>query len=216
MTHCSKCGEPHDRLGQRYCRACHAAAMREWRAANPLKGEAAKRSAARSYTKRYIKSGWLVKEPCAACGSENSEVHHPDYDMPLDIVWLCRDHHLAWHRHEAEAPNAKLQDWIISIAVSCETFVSQEERGSWTKRKLSERANDQRRSNSSLSAMKRTGSKSGCGPGSVRVSVTVSEETFNALKARAIENNHGLSGEVAEAIERDIEYSAALRAGRAS
>lgn len=28
---CSHCGQPHDRTGQRYCRACHALYMRSWR-----------------------------------------------------------------------------------------------------------------------------------------------------------------------------------------
>jgi hypothetical protein len=29
---CSKCGAPRRKPGQRYCRACHAAYMRDWRA----------------------------------------------------------------------------------------------------------------------------------------------------------------------------------------
>lgn len=29
---CSRCGEPHERAGQRYCSSCHAATMRAWRA----------------------------------------------------------------------------------------------------------------------------------------------------------------------------------------
>lgn len=29
---CSKCGKPRDRENQRYCTACHAGYMRDWRA----------------------------------------------------------------------------------------------------------------------------------------------------------------------------------------
>jgi hypothetical protein len=213
---CSKCAGVNDRSPQRYCRSCHAAAMRVWRERSPLRGEAAKRDAARSYTHAYVKSGWLVQEPCAACGSQESEIHHPDYDMPLDIVWFCREHHLAWHNHEREAPSASLEDWISSTSVSYETNISPKERGSWTRRRLSERRPDGvRGANSSLSALQRNGSKTGCA-GSVRISITVSEETFQALKANAIANHHGLSGEAAEAIERDLARAAALQAGRAS
>jgi hypothetical protein len=25
-------------------------------------------------------------------------MHHPDYAKPLNVVWFCREHHLAIHR----------------------------------------------------------------------------------------------------------------------
>jgi hypothetical protein len=31
------------------------------------------------------------------CGSAKSEGHHTDYSRPLDVVWLCKGHHLALH-----------------------------------------------------------------------------------------------------------------------
>ncbi len=46
-----------------------------------------------------LASGRLVKLPCWVCGSEeNIEGHHPSYDLPLDVVWLCRTHHKQLHR----------------------------------------------------------------------------------------------------------------------
>lgn len=33
VQHCSGCGRPHERKGQRKCRGCHAAYMRAWRVA---------------------------------------------------------------------------------------------------------------------------------------------------------------------------------------
>lgn len=63
---------------------------------------------------------------------------------------------------------------------------------------------------------RRHGGMTGCAPGSRRISVTLSESTFNALRDAADAAHHGLSGEAAEAIERDLRRAAALRAGRAS
>lgn len=52
---------------------------------------------------RALKSGLLVKQPCAVCGSHEVEAHHPDYSRPLDVVWLCIPHHAEVHIKEREA-----------------------------------------------------------------------------------------------------------------
>lgn len=38
-------------------------------------------------------TGKLIQRPCYLCGNEKSEAHHPDYDKPLEVVWVCRKHH---------------------------------------------------------------------------------------------------------------------------
>lgn len=43
-----------------------------------------------------IKAGRIKKQPCWVCGS-NAVAHHPDYDRPLDVVWLCQPHHKQAH-----------------------------------------------------------------------------------------------------------------------
>jgi hypothetical protein len=49
---------------------------------------------------RYaVKTGKIVKFPCWVCGSLEVEGHHADYDRPLDVVWLCPEHHRQVH-HE--------------------------------------------------------------------------------------------------------------------
>lgn len=45
-----------------------------------------------------IAMGKLVREPCVICGELKTDGHHADYTKPLDVMWLCRSHHLAWHR----------------------------------------------------------------------------------------------------------------------
>lgn len=43
-----------------------------------------------------IKRGDITPWPCMICGKE-AEAHHPDYSMPLDVVWLCHAHHRQTH-----------------------------------------------------------------------------------------------------------------------
>lgn len=94
---CSCCGGPRELESQRYCRSCHAAYMREWRATHSLNEAHRKRQNARSYAKVYRRRGKLVQQPCRVCGDRRTEMHHPDHELPLVVVWLCRRCHLAWH-----------------------------------------------------------------------------------------------------------------------
>jgi len=41
--------------------------------------------------------GRLEQRPCAVCGAEKSDAHHPDYRRPLEVIWLCRKHHMMVH-----------------------------------------------------------------------------------------------------------------------
>lgn len=52
---------------------------------------------ARAYANSYQRRGWLTPEPCDYCG-EAAQKHHPDYSMPLEVKWLCRDCHLVLHK----------------------------------------------------------------------------------------------------------------------
>lgn len=63
--------------------------MRAWRKAHPLKGEQRKRDIARSYAHVYLRRGLITRDPCWSCGADAVHMHHPDYDRPKDVVWLC-------------------------------------------------------------------------------------------------------------------------------
>lgn len=117
MSPCPRCG------GERFyrakknewvCRPCANARLRihraKWDEARkaeiraliaPRKSEWAKRNREKTRAHyavhRALKSGELVRQPCAVCSSPDSESHHPDYSRPLEVVWLCRPHHVAVH-----------------------------------------------------------------------------------------------------------------------
>ena len=69
--------------------------MRKWRKTHRLHGEARMKMNCRSYLHTYIKRGKVTKRPCAVCGTSHAiEAHHEDHSKPLEVIWLCRTHHL--------------------------------------------------------------------------------------------------------------------------
>lgn len=40
------------------------------------------------------------KKPCVVCGNYLAEKHHPDYNKPYEIIWLCRSHHHLLHNNK--------------------------------------------------------------------------------------------------------------------
>lgn len=59
------------------------------------------REAARSAVSNAIRDGRLIPQPCRVCGKK-AEAHHPDYSKPLEIDWLCLQHHKDEHRRLRE------------------------------------------------------------------------------------------------------------------
>lgn len=51
-----------------------------------------------------IRDGRLTMQPCEACGVLPAEAHHDDYSRPLDVRWLCRQHHLEHHGKQQRVP----------------------------------------------------------------------------------------------------------------
>jgi hypothetical protein len=49
---------------------------------------------------KAIRQGRLTREPCEVCGASFAEAHHDDYDKPLQVRWLCPEHHRAHHAIE--------------------------------------------------------------------------------------------------------------------
>jgi hypothetical protein len=97
---CSKCNcELGNQLGkQRYCIKCSNEYKRINRKRYCELVEIEKiKSRARAFVNVYIKRNLVVRQPCEKCGDIKTEGHHNDYNKPLDVVWLCRRHHLELH-----------------------------------------------------------------------------------------------------------------------
>lgn len=71
-------------------KASHNKSSQKWREFNALK------RAAHVIVGNAIRKGIITKLPCFVCGRK-AEAHHPDYDRPLDVIWLCPKHHKEAH-----------------------------------------------------------------------------------------------------------------------
>jgi len=78
--------------------AAQAARTRKYRNEYP------NRRKANAMVARALRAGTLKKQPCWVCGAA-ALAHHPDYDRPLDVVWLCQPHHKQAHALVANQPN---------------------------------------------------------------------------------------------------------------
>lgn len=38
-----------------------------------------------------------MRQPCEVCGIDKVDAHHEDYNDAMNIMWLCREHHIAHH-----------------------------------------------------------------------------------------------------------------------
>lgn len=103
---CTKCGNPRDMAAYAskrqhcWCKVCHAAYMRAYRARVPMTADQRRKDAARSYAGVYLRRGILKRQPCSRCGSEKAQMHHHDYSKPLEVEWMCRGCHMLHHGGE--------------------------------------------------------------------------------------------------------------------
>lgn len=57
---------------------------------------------ARTAVGNAIRAGRLTRDPCEVEGcTRKAHAHHEDYSRPLDVRWLCPEHHGLVHRKEA-------------------------------------------------------------------------------------------------------------------
>jgi len=71
-------------------RMAHKKATDAWKDRNAV------RRAANVILGHAVRDGRVIKFPCFICGSK-AHAHHPDYDRPLDVIWLCPKHHKEAH-----------------------------------------------------------------------------------------------------------------------
>lgn len=97
---CAMCNINKRRPTHAYCLNCHSKSMRKYRNTHELTAHQRKIMNCHSYAHVYMKRGKIIKKSCEKCGNINSQMHHPNYNEPLNIIWLCRPCHLQLHKIE--------------------------------------------------------------------------------------------------------------------
>jgi hypothetical protein len=64
----------------------------KWKLKNRIKDEAHMK------IRSAVKNGLIKRGVCEICGSTKTEGHHDDYNKPLEVRWLCKQHHKDEHR----------------------------------------------------------------------------------------------------------------------
>ncbi len=69
--------------------------LRQWAAGNPEKKRA------QGALQHAVRSGRIARGNCCVCLSPRVQGHHEDYTKPLEVMWLCAQHHKDRHRELA-------------------------------------------------------------------------------------------------------------------
>ena len=69
-------------------------------ARRPARKEApdyAKKRYAHGQVQIALREARIERGACEVCGAPDAQAHHDDYDRPLDVRWLCTEHHAVEH-----------------------------------------------------------------------------------------------------------------------
>lgn len=79
---------------------------RDWRAKNGVK------AVAHAVFHKAVRRGVIAPQPCIICGKAKAEGHHENYSRPLEVIWLCKSHHMMRHGKRADLP---LEDFLARL-----------------------------------------------------------------------------------------------------
>jgi len=62
-----------------------------WQSKNSYKVKAQKK------LQQAVKDKKVMKRACLYCNSTKTVAHHPNYNLPLQVIWVCHIHHRGIH-----------------------------------------------------------------------------------------------------------------------
>lgn len=61
-----------------------------------------------NFVKSTTRKHFIMKRECEVCGSKKVQLHIKNYFRPLDIKWLCKNHHNDEHNWHKDFLESKL------------------------------------------------------------------------------------------------------------
>jgi hypothetical protein len=108
-AHPEKCKEYSDKANEKVNPEYHKEAMRKYRERHPTINQS------HNFARR-LGNGLI----CIECGSvELVEKHHPDYNKPYEVVYLCRTCHMKLHQIPDESIQKKQLARLVELNASC-------------------------------------------------------------------------------------------------
>lgn len=99
---CKECIKENDKERLKRYRKTNEGRQKEIERSAKTRKKYPERDKARVTARRAIKTGEIKKRACQICGEIKTEMHHPDYSKPLEVVFLCLEHHGKLHREPRE------------------------------------------------------------------------------------------------------------------
>lgn len=116
------------------CGPCRAEQSRDYRRVENAKTNAAskrwgdsnkEKTIAIRAVNHMIRSKRWTRQPCEICGTTATiDAHHDDYSRPLDVRWLCRQHHKQRHAEIDENGTTARKEAILSVVKCSEESVT--------------------------------------------------------------------------------------------
>lgn len=103
---------------------------KEWRVRNPQKLRAQR------LVFVAVRNGSLKRKNCF-CGAKIVEAHHEDYTKPLDVIWLCKKHHVIADkilRHKQKRKQGSLSTYFACVVPSVRIYYICKEIRGWVRR----------------------------------------------------------------------------------
>jgi hypothetical protein len=73
----------------------------------------------RMFAGRLARKKYPIAQMCSVLGCrEKGQRHHPDYNKPEEIVWLCQQHHCDLHRGYSRPIGIEARESLVSDVVA--------------------------------------------------------------------------------------------------
>jgi hypothetical protein len=111
LRHCRECGRELLPVNGQRPRSCYCSEACRAIGAQKVAAAYYRRMTKQCIARSAANQANFSPRPCAHCGAEPAEKHHPDYNKPLEVVWLCRRCHQRLHdalRHNSRATSREV------------------------------------------------------------------------------------------------------------